>query len=76
LKGSSTSKATGDFSVTLYKDNLFSDEKISSKTLPKNGTATVYWYNIVPGKYYTYMAQVPYTYYINGSGIISSYGGA
>ncbi|MEG1254812.1 hypothetical protein [Clostridium sp.] len=76
LRGTSSSQSTGSFAVTLYKDNLMSDTKISSTSLPKNGTATVFWYNIIPGKYYTYMAHVPYNYYINGYGTINSYGGA
>ncbi|WP_346890461.1 hypothetical protein [Clostridium sp. UBA1056] len=73
LTGTSSSQSTGNFNVTLYRNGAFSDTKISTNVLPKNGTSTVSWGNVGSGKYYLYMAHSPYDFYINGTGVFTSY---
>lgn len=73
LSGSSSSQATGDYAITLYKDNLFSDTKIGSRYVPKTSSFELYWSPITAGDYYLYMGQAPYTYPISGSGTLTSY---
>lgn len=45
------------YSVTLYRDNIFSDDKIGSKVLNRDMSQTTKWTNVGPGNYYVFLSK-------------------
>lgn len=45
------------FTVCLYRDNLFFDDKIGTKELPREGYHNVTWSNVGSGKYYFFYSK-------------------
>lgn len=45
------------YSVTLYRKNLLSSERIGTVNMSMNGTSTRTWTNVGSGKYYFYFSK-------------------